>query len=386
MAQVQLHPCHLDKTPRGDAAPLGGHCSGTRRRWLPSALLGILVAAALGALAVRRAEPRRLLDCLGEVRLGFLAPIFLSLAALCVLRALRWAWILRPVRCLSAGQIFPALMVGALGDQCLPTHLGELLRVWAIRREHGVGVAAALSSIVVERVLDVLTILLLFAGVLLFLPGTLDLGNRTSAASVLSVGVAIAVVLILVVLVVLFVLQRSRRGRGILERLLALALRVLPRTFRCRIEEAFRTALPALSALRSLRRFLLLLALSLGQWVANGLLLYFTAASLSSGGATPPPQAALLLTVAVVIGGLLPTAPGYLGTLQLCFVVALSPFGVPREAAIAASLYAVLAGSLPVVIVGGFCFLRLRGSSMPEAMPGGPMASAGLLARAPSSL
>jgi antitoxin component YwqK of YwqJK toxin-antitoxin module len=53
------------------------------------------------------------------------------------------------------------------------------------------------------------------------------------------------------------------------------------------------------------------------------------------------------------------TAPGYIGTTQYCFLVALRPFGVSDEIAFAGSLYALLLGLIPVTLAGLFYAARL---------------------------
>ena len=318
------------------------------------------MAGALGALAFWRIDPNRLLACLGDVRPALLPLILLSLASLYALRALRWAWLLRPLRRLSVREVLPALMVGGLGDQCLPAHLGEILRVWAIHHEHRLSVAAVVSTIVLERLLDVLSIFALFAAVLPFLPAFPEIRILGGIAVGLG-GFGMAVLLILCA-------ASAWSGRWQLT--LQGALRLLPCRVRARATDALHAALAGLAVLRSPRKLAVLLGLSLLQWIANSLVLYFTAASLSPAGSGLPVEAALLLTVAVVLGGLLPTAPGYLGTMQFCFVVALSPFGIPQERAIVASLYAIVVGSFPVVMVGGYYLLRLRSRLRPKGVAG----------------
>jgi uncharacterized membrane protein YbhN (UPF0104 family) len=64
--------------------------------------------------------------------------------------------------------------------------------------------------------------------------------------------------------------------------------------------------------------------------------------------------------VLTVIGVSLPTAPGYVGSIQLAFVLALKPAGVAPESALAASMfYHVLA--YVSVVGGGLVFLRHYG-------------------------
>ena len=60
-------------------------------------------------------------------------------------------------------------MMGFLGNNILPAHLGEFVRALALGQSEGVSKSATFATIVLERVYDGLTVLLLLLMVLLFL-------------------------------------------------------------------------------------------------------------------------------------------------------------------------------------------------------------------------
>ena len=74
-----------------------------------------------------------------------------------------------------------------------------------------------------------------------------------------------------------------------------------------------------------------------------------------------PLAAALSVLVAAVIGMMLPAAPGYIGTFQLAFTLALAPFGVSAADALAASLFYHVMLWVPLAIAGALC---LRGTDL----------------------
>ena len=65
----------------------------------------------------------------------------------------------------------------------------------------------------------------------------------------------------------------------------------------------------------------------------------------------------------LVVGLTLPTAPGYLGTTQVCFTAVLAVFGVDEDLAFAASALYTACVVLPVFFIGAAILLRQLGSS-----------------------
>lgn len=68
------------------------------------------------ALAMQRANPLWLLPGIAFYLLTVIA------------RAWRWAYLLRPLKALSVGQVFPIVVIGYMGNNIYPARIGELLR------------------------------------------------------------------------------------------------------------------------------------------------------------------------------------------------------------------------------------------------------------------
>src|SRR5439155_23827862 len=76
-------------------------------------------------------------------------------------RAERWRWLLRADGNVPRGSVLRCLLIGYLGNAVLPFRLGELARVVSIAPLAGVSVAFAAAGVLVEKVLDIATLLLL---------------------------------------------------------------------------------------------------------------------------------------------------------------------------------------------------------------------------------
>ena len=138
--------------------------------WKP--LLGLSVSALLlwwvfrgedlGAIAaeVAAADPWWLLASVFVATAGYL------------LRAMRWQVLLTPLRSQTGLRTrFAATAIGFMVNNLLPARAGEFARAWSLARMAKMRTSACLSSLVVERLFDGITVVALLV-VSLALPGT----------------------------------------------------------------------------------------------------------------------------------------------------------------------------------------------------------------------
>jgi glycosyltransferase 2 family protein len=128
------------------------------RKWI-LALLGIVVSTAALALIVSKTEWRETASRLADT--GFRTPALLVLIYICTfpVRAFRWYWILPPGT-LTFTQSLKGVILGFAGNNVLPARGGEFLRMeYLYRTAPHIGRLTALSSILIIRILDGLTLL-----------------------------------------------------------------------------------------------------------------------------------------------------------------------------------------------------------------------------------
>jgi len=82
-------------------------------------------------------------------------------------RALRWRILISPMKQVDVGGLFSPLMVGYMAN-ILPARAGELVRAYLLGNKHGIPFSGAFASIIVERLFDIVAILLLFTWVFMF--------------------------------------------------------------------------------------------------------------------------------------------------------------------------------------------------------------------------
>ena len=89
-----------------------------------------------------------------------------------VVRAERWQYLLGPLGPTRFGMVFRTTVIGFAASAVLPARAGEVIRPYLLARREGLSATAAFATIVVERILDLVAVLLLLAAFLIwFDPG-----------------------------------------------------------------------------------------------------------------------------------------------------------------------------------------------------------------------
>jgi len=281
-----------------------------------------------------------------------------------LLRAQRWRLLLAPVAAVPLAPAFSATAIGFAATAVLPLRLGEVIRPAVLARRVGFGVSPALSSVVLERLFDMLFVVLCFLVLSRIYPLPADLRH---AALVLG---AVAVLGFVVLLV-------ASRNRPRAERMLDAVVAWLPAAAGRVLRPLAMGFLDALGALESARLVGGVVAYSTVLWAANALPFLF--GFLALGIDVPLLSASLACIVIVAAFVFMPQAPGFLGTWQAGCVLALDLFGVPKDMAVGFSLLTWVVQMLVNVPLGGYFASRedvswrqlVRGGAPAPAAEGG---------------
>src|SRR5918911_1412597 len=122
---------------------------------------GIVVSLLFIYLTFRGTDFGALGAALRRSNYWMLVPALLVLAVAIVLRAVRWRLLISPEHRPSTAAVTSALVVGYLFNSILPARAGEAIRVVFLRQRAGTPKFVALGTVIAERAIDVLTLLVL---------------------------------------------------------------------------------------------------------------------------------------------------------------------------------------------------------------------------------
>ena len=130
-------------------------------------ILSIIIAVLAIYYTVRNVSMEDLANSFKDIHYIYLVP---SLAVIIVLywaRALRWKMLVLPIKPVKISQLYSPLMVGFMAS-VLPARVGEIVRAYLLAKNQNITFASSLATIVVERLFDLIFLLLLFAWLLAF--------------------------------------------------------------------------------------------------------------------------------------------------------------------------------------------------------------------------
>jgi glycosyltransferase 2 family protein len=320
------------------------------------AALVVLLTIGLLAYFLRGADLRGVWTATRDARASLLLAGVVVTLMTYALRAFRWQYLLAPIGPTRFGTAFRTTMIGFAASFLLPARPGEFLRPYLLAKREGLPPTAAFATIVVERLLDLITVLLLF-GVFVVLVDPTTLAADPATYARVKAGGLLAAAGSLVGVVIFFVLA----GRP--ERLGAWALkieRVLPANLAhtvARLVESFAQGLaimrrPAHLAGSLLLSFPLWLSIALGIWLSS-----------HAFGMTFSYLGAFLVMTLLVVGVAVPT-PGQVGGFHTAYKIAVVTFfGVKDATAVGAAIVLHAISFVPVTLLG-LGFMAREGLSL----------------------
>lgn len=286
-------------------------------------ITGIIFSALFLWLAIKDANFGHVRDAFAKANLSAAIPLLVALASFYWLKAVRWSDLLSPTKTIRAQALIPSLMIGAAGNNLLPIHLGEFIRMYLLAREHNIANSSVLATLVVERLLDILSVLIL----LLVAIGFADVTRELQIAGIL-LAVMASVVLGLAIVFLLYT--------GACVRISNKLLRFLPRNIQGKLGSQVDHIANGLASLRATHLYGRIILNSIVQWLLMAGCVYFALRALN---VAVPIRASLVILGLIVAGLSLPTSPGFVGTIEFCFVLGLQAFDVDASHALGAAVF-----------------------------------------------
>lgn len=286
------------------------------RKW--RVWIGVAVSLICLVLAAAGVDWRQVGYAFGQATWAYLVPALVLMLAYLATRAVRWRILLG--KRVPFVDVFAVTNIGYLVSNVLPFRLGDPARAVAIGLRGLVRTSAALSTIIVERVLDMAMVVLLLA---LTVPFVSEAGWTRSAGILGAILAGIA----------LLVLCLAALRPDAIRRVCDWAMARLSSGRRDRLRTVVDGLLEGLAALRSWRRAVALAVWSAITWACTVGMYFFCIAAFVK---RPTLIQAAFLTCTTGLGMAVPSSPGAVGVFHSVARYALElPFGLPRETALA---------------------------------------------------
>jgi glycosyltransferase 2 family protein len=320
------------------AAPEGAPASAAGRaenRWFGTRLriwLGLILALITMYLAARTVDFDQLVVALREARLSFVILALIASLVTIILKGLRWRALFYPQRPqLSLLRLCDLVIIGQAINLYIPARLGEVVRAYLTGEEGEISKAYVLGTIAAEKLVDIIVLAVLVAGMLPFLALPDWLAVRLWPV----IAAALAVVVLVVTL---------SSGRRAIIQVVDWMLRWLPVRPADRWRSRVSAALDGLSGLGRPQTAVAVWGWAIASWLMAALANYLL---LLAFGLPATPLIALFLLVVLQAGVAVPSTPGKIGVFHYLCMIALSVFGVSTTIGLAYGL------TLHALVIGG---------------------------------
>lgn len=287
-----------------------------------------------------------------------------------LLRSWRWGLLLKKAGRPSPLQLNSATAIGFAASTLLPARAGEIVRPVALARSARLPVAPCLASIALERLIDLVTVIVLFVAYAVGWAPTGMGGEETGRFELLRRSAFLLGIGTLVGLAFLgFLAAKPER----VDRLVRPLLRPLPDRIGAKLESILHSFLDGLGALGTVRDVLVVGAASFLLWMLISFQIWSTMRAFDL--VFPFPVAFFVLTWAI-LGLAIPT-PGGVGGYHAAVAYSLFGFyGVSKNTAAAFALVSHALSFVPITLIGlvflvagGFSLKSLADEPEPSSSP-----------------
>jgi len=306
-------------------------------------VIGIIISLIFLYFAFKEVKFKEFIGALEKANYLILIPVLATVIAIFLVRAYRWNFLILPVKKLSYGKLFSALMIGTMANNVLPFRIGEIVRAFIIGKMGNVSRSASFATIAVERVIDIFTILLI-ATTVISLQEMPD-----SMFPFQQIGLILLVIVVVFFGFTLFLLKNTNFALNVLGKL----LKPLPEKYKEKIIQISESFITGLKVIKKKEYYLVIGLLSLAAWflfVLEAYILFF--AFDLPGKYNVPIGASFLIVILGTIAIMIPSSPGFFGTFHLFCKEGLTVYNVPESTALAYAVILHAFSFLPTTILG----------------------------------
>jgi uncharacterized protein (TIRG00374 family) len=314
--------------------------------------VGLIIVAMSLFFAFRGVSVSDLTDALMKANYYWLIPAIGIVIISFYVRALRWRFLVCTVKEVKTGDLFSPLMIGFMANM-LPARAGEFIRAYLLSRKARISFSASFATIFIERLFDLVMVLLLLVWVLLFMPDAFSSADRGGSFQIVDKVRIFGITSLVFCLFIFMFSALLQYKRELALRIVGVFISPLPRSWNDRILGMVHSFSDGLKIMKDMRGFMATIFLSLLIWALFVFTYYplYLAFGIESELPIMSSLPILCLTVAIFIT-VAPT-PGFLGSYHLGCVAALHGiFGIQKAVALSYGIVAWIVAMGSTVIIG----------------------------------
>ncbi|TDJ02502.1 MAG: flippase-like domain-containing protein [Caldithrix sp.] len=311
-------------------------------------IIGTLVSFVFLYFTFRQVDFQEMMNAIKSANYLWLLPAFAAMLFSHWLRAVRWRYLLEPIKPIKISPVFSALMIGYAANNVFPLRMGEFLRAFAIGKSQKISKSSAFATVFVERfILDFVPLLLILA--LTFSLFASILGDEIKYGGYL--------ISVITCFVIALVMVLTKWTDATVEKL----RQILPAKLFKYVEHFLPSFTKGCMVFNKTEHFLAITILTFLVWGLYILSIYFSFFIFGF-----PEKyglgisASLLVLVFASFGIMIPASPGYVGTFHYFCALSLNALGagIPDGEVKSFALVSHLMNMLPISIIGLVYFWR----------------------------
>ncbi len=266
-------------------------------------------------------------------------------------RALRWRYFLYPLKKdIGMDILFSSLMIGYMMNSIIP-RAGEVYRPVLLANKEKISKASAFGTILVERVFDVLSLLISFGICMIYFKQKLS--STFEEFNLEEISLYAAIITLIFVAVIILILFNLEKSEIIIEKI---TRKILPERFHQKVRQLFVSLINGFSFIKYPQYFLKIFVLSVLIWLSYILSTYLTFLAFDID--LNFIDANLVLTM-VTFALTIPLPANSAGIYHLfCTATLVNVYGINKETAFGFATVSHLLGLLGLMLVGAFYFVK----------------------------
>ena len=284
-----------------------------------SFLIGIPLSIFFLYLAVRHIDIRKTLEVIKQTNYIFLIPAAVIFIIDFSLRGLRWKYLLLPIKKCKMINLMSTTFIGFFANNILPARAGEFIRIVMIGEKENISKTSTTATIILERFLDVVAILILISITFFIYPYPPMVKKGIYALA------GIMVFLTVFFYGLMFLREPTLK---IIKKLLS----VFPLKIQRKAETLINLFIDGLEVLKNKKQMLVVIGISMFIWTIDSSVYLFIAKGM--GITQIDFTGAIFIMTLTAIGISIPSSPGYIGVFEYFGILACTVLGVEKSTAL----------------------------------------------------